>query len=155
MKNIKQFINDSFENKESFIGHNPMASYVMMTIFIVTFCIIITGAFTFGIQEGKGIFSALNHTFLKDLELFEELHEFFANLLYGLIVLHLIGIAVDKILHKETQTLNSIFTGYKNTQEKITIKLTIFQKIFFLIMALLILLFIVYNIYNPSNILLH
>lgn len=152
--NVKLFINTIFGEKQPYIGHNPLASYVMISILICTFFIIITGILTFGIQESKGIFSNLSHTFLKDLELFEELHEFFANFLYLLIAAHLMGICVDRVLHKEEQTLNSIFNGFKKTQEKIFIHLTIFQKIFTLLMFIFFIFFLLLNLYNPANILI-
>ena len=153
--NVKLFINNMFEEKQKFIGHNPLASYVMITILVCTFFIIITGSLTFGIQESKGIFSYLSNSFLKDLELFEELHEFFANFLYLLIASHLIGISIDRVLHKKEETLISIYTGYKKTQEKITIKLNFFQKLFSFLMLLLFIIFLFFNIFDSSNFLIN
>ena len=95
INNVKNFIKNIFSQKQNYIGHNPLASYLMIAILVCTFFIIITGILTFGIQESKGIFSHLNHTFLKDLELFEELHEFFANFLYLLVASHLFGLIVE------------------------------------------------------------
>jgi Ni,Fe-hydrogenase I cytochrome b subunit len=142
-----------FEKEQKYIGHNPPASYVMLAILLFTFIIIITGALTYGIQEDKGIFATLSTTSLKNLELFESLHELFATILYFLIGAHLLGILTDKLLHKEHETLNSIINGYKNTKEENNIKLTLFQKIFSILCLFIFLLFLAYNIYNPSNIL--
>lgn len=142
-----------FESEQKHIGHNPPASYVMLAILIFTFFIIITGALTYGIQEDKGIFTSLSTTSLKELELFESMHELFATILYFLIGAHLLGILTDKLLHQEHDTLNSIVNGYKNTKEENSIKLTTFQKIFASFSLLIFILFLSYNIYNPSNLL--
>ncbi len=150
---VKDFMLNIFETEQKYIGHNPPASYVMLAILLFTFIIIITGALTYGIQEDKGIFAALGTTSLKDLELFESLHELFATILYFLIGAHLLGILTDKLLHKENDTQNSIVNGYKSTKEENNIKLTLFQKIFASFCLIIFLIFLAYNIYNPLNIL--
>jgi len=96
-----------------YTGHNPAASFVMMGIILVTLLIVFSGILTYGIQEGRGLFSWLNSTFFKEMELFEEIHEFFSTLLLLLIAAHLNGVTVDHILHRESATLYSIFSGYK------------------------------------------
>jgi len=94
-------------------GHNPAASFVMLGIILVILLSVLSGVFTYGIQEGRGLFSWLNSTFFKEMELFEEIHEFFSTLLLLLITAHLGGVAADRIMHKESGTLYSIFGGYK------------------------------------------
>lgn len=149
---VKEFMLNIFNHEQKYIGHNPAASYVMMGMFIVVFIVIATGALTFGIQEGKGIFSFLNDSFLKN-GTFEELHEILANLLILLIVAHLGGILTDKLLHGKQETLQSIFTGYKVTQEKSSITLTLFQKFIAFIFLVALLGFLVFNFIQPKNIL--
>ena len=43
--------------KTKYIGHNPLASYVMIAMLIVTFIVIVTGVLAYGIQDGKGLAS--------------------------------------------------------------------------------------------------
>lgn len=128
MGNIKNYLYNFFKSDQEYIGHNPPASYVMIAILLVVFLIILTGALTFGIEEGKGVFSFLNSSFFKKVNFFEDLHEILANTLLALIGVHITGVIVDKIFHSKHKTLNSIFTGYKMTDEKNSIKLTLFQK---------------------------
>ncbi|MDY0326753.1 MAG: cytochrome b/b6 domain-containing protein [Arcobacteraceae bacterium] len=154
MNNVKEFMFNIFNSEQKYIGHNPPASYVMITMFVVIFLVIITGALTFGIQEGKGIFSFLNDSFFRKMELFEDLHEFFANFLVVLIVAHIIGVLTDKLVHGKHQTLNSIFTGYKQTLEENSIKLTIFHKLIAFIFLLAFIAFLVFNLMQPKNILI-
>ena len=51
-KNIKEFLNHIFEEKQKFLGHNPLASYVMISMLVVAILAVLTGALAFGIQEG-------------------------------------------------------------------------------------------------------
>ncbi|XPV82638.1 MAG: cytochrome b/b6 domain-containing protein [Halarcobacter sp.] len=143
---------DIFNPKQKYIGHNPPASYVMIGMFVVIFFVIITGALTFGIQEGKGIFSFLNDSFFKKMELFEELHEILANLVIVLIVAHIGGVLTDKLLHSKHETLNSIVTGYKKTSDQVSISLTFFQKLIALFFFLLLIGFLVFNLTEPKNV---
>lgn len=152
-KEIKQYSKNIFSKESKYIGHNPAASYVMIAMLVCTFFIIVTGVLTYGIQEGKGILGFLNETYFKNMKSMDNIHEFFANFFIFLIVLHLAGIVVDKFLHKEVETLKSIFTGFKNTKENNSIKLNIFQKLFVTIMFIFLVAFLVFNLLNPKNIL--
>lgn len=151
--NIKDFLNHIFEEKLKYVGHNPLASYVMISMFVVAILAVITGVLAFGIQEGKGILSFLNSSFFKEMELFGGIHEFFSGLFIALIVAHVVGVFVDRVLHKKQETLNSIVTGYKITSENESIKLNIYQKMFSLLMFIFFIGFIIFNIYKPNNIL--
>ena len=153
-KNIKEFLNHIFEEKQKFLGHNPLASYVMISMLVVAILAVLTGALAFGIQEGKGIFSFLNNSFFKNMKLFKEIHEIFANLFIALIVAHIIGVLIDRLLHKKQETLNSIVSGYKVTDENESIKLNIYQKMFSLLMFIFFIGFLAFNLYNPKNILI-
>jgi cytochrome b len=152
-KNIKEFLNHIFEEKTKYAGHNPLASYVIISMLLVAFLAVISGSLAFGIQEGKGIFSFLNTPLFKEMDFFGEIHEFFSTLFIALIVAHILGIFVDRLLHKKQETLNSIITGYKITQEDESIKLNIYQKIFSLVIFIFFVGFLVFNFYNPKNIL--
>ena len=149
----KEFLENIFEEKQKYIGHNPLASYVMFSMLIVAFLTIITGVLAFGIQEGKGILSSLNNPYFKEMELFKGIHELLSSLFIALIVAHISGVLVDRLLHKKHETLNSIITGYKVTQENESIKLNIYQKIFSFIMFIFFIAFLIFNIYKPNNIL--
>lgn len=151
LRDVKEFALNIFSSKQKYIGHNPIASYVMIGIFVVVFLTIITGILAFGVQEAKGLFSSLNSTFFKKMELFEEVHEFFSNLLIVLIAAHLLGVFSDRVLHPAHKTLSSIFNGLKSTKEDFSIKLNIFQKLFALIFLALFIAFFVFNISTKNN----
>ena len=66
----KEFLKNIFDDKQKYIGHNPLASYVMIAMLIVTFIVIVTGILAYGIQEGKGLASFLNDSFFYKYETF-------------------------------------------------------------------------------------
>ncbi len=152
-KQAKEFLPELLTDKSKYVGHNPIASYVMIGMLVTVFLIIVTGVLTYGIQEGKGIASSLNSTYFKEMELFEELHEFFTGILLALIAAHLGGVLVDKLLHGKNKTLNSIANGHKMTDEKEIVSLNIYQKTFALIMAVLFVSFLIFNLSTPKNVL--
>jgi len=149
----KEFITNILDTKQKYIGHNPAASFVMIGMLITILLTIVTGALAFGIQEGKGVFSFLNDSFFRQMEVFEEIHEALTGLLLALIALHLLGVLSDKLLHPKHGTLFSIFNGYKNTKDDVSIRLNLFQKFIALLFLVLFLGFLVFNLIQPKNIL--
>lgn len=151
-KSAVDFFNNLFEENQKYVGHNPLASYVMMSMFIVVFLIIISGGLTYGIQEEKGIFSNFSSYFGKT-KTFEEIHKVLANILIALIVTHLSGIAFDRFFHKKHEALKSIVTGYKMTHKNESIKkLTFQQKAISILMLGFFIFFLIFNLYKPDNI---
>ncbi len=125
---LKEYIFSVFNHKNEYIGHNPAAGYTMVGMIIVLLLLVITGFLAYGIQENRGVFSFLHNSFFKDMELFEELHEFLGTALWVLIGLHVSGVLLDRLLHAKQETLKSIVNGYKNIQGE-SVKLSFFQTI--------------------------
>lgn len=146
IKRVKDFAKNIFTEKENFLGHNPLASYVMLCILIIAPVIIFTGTLTLGAEESQGIFASL-----EKIKIFKKIHEFFANFLYFFLVLHLFGIFIDRLLHKKHNTLNSIFSGYKNTETDESIKINIFQKLLAIFFLFTFLIFAGYLIFDTTN----
>lgn len=147
------FLKNPFTKKE-YIGHNPVASIVMIIIYVVVFFTIISGILTYGIQDGRGILSFLNNSLFNDMELFEEIHELFSNFLLLLIGIHLSGIFIDRIKEKNKRTLNSIIDGYKITKEDESISLNYLQKIFFMVFIVIFIGFIFFAISSKNSVLI-
>ncbi len=101
---------------KSFTGHNPAASYAVVGILGVMLLLLVSGMLTYGIQENRGLFAFLHGSFFRDMELFEALHEFLGGILLVLVAAHVGGVILDRILHAEHKTLNSIFDGYKHAE---------------------------------------
>ncbi len=126
-REIVEFLTDIFSGKKVYVGHNPAASLVMLSIVAVLFFAAFSGVLTYGIQEGRGILAFLHSDYFKKMEVFEEIHEFFASLLLFLIFVHIAGVVTDSLLHGKNGALKSIFNGYKNVEGE-SVKLNAFQK---------------------------
>ena len=140
IKNAIEFSKNVFTHiNKKYLGHNPAASIVLFIMLFIIIIAVITGVLALGEQEAKGFFSNLSNTSLKSMELFEGLHEFFADFMLVFIFMHVVGVLTDRLLHKEDGTAKSILTGYKNIQgqnSKINIFQTIISIIFFVLMIL-------------------
>ena len=99
IQNVKDFIINIFDSNQKYIGHNPLASYAMFGMLIVTFLTVMTGILAFGVQEGKGVLSFLNSPYFKDMKLFKDIHEFLSSVLIALIIAHILGVLSDRVLH--------------------------------------------------------
>ena len=130
----------NFSNTKVYISHNPLASFVILAIIINLFLVVVSGITVYGIQEGRGVLSFLNDTMFKEMKFFKDIHELLSNLLLGLIFIHISGVFVDRLLHKENKTLISIFNGYKNVNAKSAIlnNTQKFISIFLLCLAIII-----------------
>ena len=129
---LKEYLLTLFSPRRAYIGHNPAASYAMVGIIAVTLLLAVTGLLAYGIQENRGLFAFLHHSFFREMELFEELHEALSTLFYLLIGAHVGGVLLDRLLHAEQGTLGSIVSGYKNLEGP-GVSLTLFQKLFALV----------------------
>ena len=94
-------------------SHNKIASIVMGLILIDILLICITGLFSYFYNIS------------------EDIHEFFANSLYFLIALHLLGVSKEFLINKTN--VFSIFNGYKKGEFE-SIKLNSFQKLISIIL---------------------
>ena len=156
IKDLISYIFNIFTNKKEYIGHNPAASWAIVAMIILGLFSVISGMLVYGTQEGMGIFSFLNNSLFKDMELFEEIHELLANNFMVVVFIHITGVMVDKLIHK-TDTLNSILNGCKTIENKDNnsdLKLNLFQKLFGFIWISSSILFLVYLLNSPTNILI-
>ena len=135
IKEALEFVLTIFNPKKVYTGHNPAASFVMLGIIVTVLLTVVSGVLTYGVQEGRGVLSFLNSSLFKEMEIFEEIHEFFSNILLFLIAIHLIGAITDRVLHGKIDTVGSMITGYKNIESK-PASLNLFQKIFASVMLL-------------------
>jgi hypothetical protein len=111
--------------KLKYPGHNPAASLIMISILIIILLVVFSGLANLA-SEGQGLLTFLNLP--KESEFFEEAHEVMVNILIALVIIHLLGIAVDTIFNVETGTLASILTGYKKLNAE-RVRLNAFQKV--------------------------
>lgn len=128
---LKSYLLSPFFHIKEYIGHNPASSYAIVLMILFSFLAVISGMLAYGIEENHGIFSFLHNDYFRQMELFEELHELFANSLIAVIVIHVIGALVDRFI-KKGDGIDSMISGYKSLSTKIDIKVNIFHKLFIL-----------------------
>lgn len=128
MSGIKEYLLGIFNPSRVYVGHNPAASYVMIAMLVTVGLAIVSGFLAYGIQENRGILAFLHTEVFREMDLFEEIHEFFVNVLWVLIAAHVSGVLVDRFLHSSDGTLTSIIDGHKNMEGDSAV-LSLVQKI--------------------------
>ncbi len=102
------------KNKESYIGHNPLASLVMACMLMTISILFLSGLLLESFLEFQGLFVSLALEVSKETTAFiKNVHAYSFNLLLLFIALHLAGLGLS---YKEDKTkhIQSIFTGRKN-----------------------------------------
>ena len=152
IKDLIEYMTNVLGEKKDYVGHNPASSWAIIAMIILALLAVVSGTLVYGTQEGMGVLASLNSTMFKDMELFEEVHEFFANAFMAVAFVHIAGVLLDKIVHK-SQAVSSMVDGYKSSDEE-GVVLTFFQKLFGLVWIASSVIFLVYMLSIPSNILL-
>ena len=82
---------------QHYVGHNPAGSWVIYGLLLLGVLSGVTGYATYNELGG---------------EAFEELHEAFASAMLALVTLHVVGVIVSSLLHREN-LVGSMLSGYK------------------------------------------
>lgn len=133
LKKLKAFYTNIREAKKHYPGHNPAASWIMAGIIAAGIFVTISGMLILA-SKGQGFFASFNIS--GNPHSYEEMHEVGVNILLVLVVIHLLGLLIDKIFNSDYGTLLSMFTGKKNL-EGVNVRLTTFQQSFSWILMLL------------------
>lgn len=111
MKEVAQF------RAKRYLGHNPAGGAMVIALLISLSITLLFGLLTYGAAEFSGPLAGLAGGVSESLaNVFEELHEFFANFTVFLVVLHVIGVAIASFQHKEN-LVKSMVTGYKQIKQ--------------------------------------
>jgi len=98
-----------------YIGHNPAGGLMIIVMLVSLLITTISGIAVYGAGENAGPMAAWfagNAEAWEDI--LEELHEFFANFTLFLVVIHLGGVVVESVLHKEN-LVSAMFNGLKRS----------------------------------------
>ena len=115
-------------NPKHYLGHNPLGGWMVLALLISIIAICWTGLEAYA-AEGKGpLASSINviiPTALADEdgnhnggkkngkeEFWQDIHEFFSNFTLFLIFLHITGVVVGSVIHKE-KLVPAMITGFK------------------------------------------
>ena len=119
-----------------YLGHNPLGGLMVMALLLTLMLTVVSGLKVYG-AEGYGPLAksdtsyfissanASNPEGMKDEdhedsdaeEFWEEIHEFFANLMIFLIVFHILGVIISSKVENEN-LIKAMITGYKKNSDK-------------------------------------
>jgi cytochrome b len=101
-----------------YIGHNPAGGWMIVVMLISLIATGVTGLFLYGAGEHGGplavAFAANSDYWEKPLE---EVHEFLANFTMFLVVIHLGGVLLESLIHREN-LVAAMISGEKAKREK-------------------------------------
>ena len=99
-----------------YIGHNPAGGAMVVALLLSLLMTVLTGISVYGAEEMAGPFADLFANAPKFVgDVFEELHEFFANFTLFLVVFHLLGVLLAGLQHGEN-LVRAMINGRKNAE---------------------------------------
>jgi len=98
-----------------YLGHNPAGAAMIMLLLFSLLMTSITGFAVYGADQGAGPLANIIGSSNK--ELWEEVHEFFANFTLLLVFAHILGVAVESFIHRENLA-KAMWHGFKKPEEK-------------------------------------
>ena len=118
LSSIRKFISDTllFRAKR-YIGHNPAGGAMIFLLLISLLLTVFSGLGVYG-AEGEGPLAFMLAGSSETIEdVFEEIHEFFANFTLLLVFIHVGGVVMESFIHREN-LVTSMVHGYKRAGEK-------------------------------------
>lgn len=110
---IKQYLKQLMALRpRRYIGHNPAGGAMIVVMLVALLLTAFTGLVTYAVEEGAGPLSAWISKGAMGGEAMEEVHEFFANFTLFLVFLHIGGVLLESLLHREN-LIKAMFTGKK------------------------------------------
>lgn len=113
-KTVIQFLKDTaiFKAKH-YLGHNPAGGAMVILLIISLLITSFTGLVVYGAEEHAG---PIAYWFTSSYSAWgkaaEEVHEFFANFTLLLVLVHVLGVIVESLIHKEN-LVSAMITGFK------------------------------------------
>jgi cytochrome b len=99
-----------------YIGHNPAGGMMVVALLLSISMALFSGMLTYGATEFAGPLAGwVGGVSDNRADMFEEVHEFFANFTVLLVVLHVAGVVVASLQHREN-LVRSMIDGYKQDE---------------------------------------
>ena len=109
---IAGYFRDSLSGKGSrYMGHNPAGGAMVIVLLACLAATVISGIGLYAIEDGAGPLSGWLAQGRHE-DLWEEIHEVFANLSLVLIFVHVAGVAYSSFVHREN-LIRAMITGHK------------------------------------------
>ena len=101
------------------LGHNPAGAAMIVLLIISLFMTAITGIVVYAADQNLGPLAGIVGS--SHEKLWEEIHEFAANLTLLLVVIHVAGVAVESVIHREN-LVKAMWNGYKKSDKAVVDK---------------------------------
>ncbi|MBK1650410.1 cytochrome b/b6 domain-containing protein [Rhabdochromatium marinum] len=99
-----------------YLGHNPAGGAMIVLLLISVAATGISGLALYGAEEFAGPLAGMMRGLPPVLgDVLEESHEVFAYVTLGLILIHVVGVLVSSLLHREN-LIGSMISGYKRAE---------------------------------------
>ncbi len=100
-----------------YIGHNPAGGLMIVLLLLSLIVTTVTGMALYGVEEQAGPLAGwMAGAGEASEDVLEELHEFFANATLFLVVIHVLGVIVESLVHREN-LVRAMFTGRKTSSQ--------------------------------------
>jgi len=83
---------------QRYLGHNPAGAAMIVLLLVSLLATVITGFAVYGADQAAGPLATIGSA---NEKMWEEVHEFFATFTLVLVVVHVIGVAVESYIHRE------------------------------------------------------
>ncbi|MEI6270054.1 MAG: cytochrome b/b6 domain-containing protein [Methylococcaceae bacterium] len=103
----------TFKSKR-YVGHNPAGAAMIVLLLLTLLMTVITGFAVYGADKAAGPLAFIGSS---NEKMWEEVHEFFANVTVILVIAHIIGVAIESFIHRENLA-KSMWHGFKKPEEK-------------------------------------
>lgn len=112
---VRGFLRDTLARRaRRYLGHNPAGGVMIILMLLALVITCVSGIAYLGAEDGAGPLAMLAGASKDTQEMLEEVHEFFANLMVLLVVVHIIGVIVESRLHHEN-LVKAMFNGRKRS----------------------------------------
>ncbi len=116
---IVQFLKDTMQLRaRRYLGHNPAGGAMVFLLMFSLLMVTVSGVLLLGAEEQAG---PLAHWFTQSESFWagalEEVHEFFANFTLFLVFIHVAGVVVESLIHKEN-LVSAMVSGFKMKDSK-------------------------------------
>lgn len=95
-------------NAKRYLGHNPAGALMVVLLLLCLLGTTVSGLAVYG-SEGYGLLKFIDNRYEYRLE---KIHELFANLTLVLVGVHIVGVIVESVIHRES-LVKAMFHGKK------------------------------------------
>lgn len=115
---VKAFLKDTAQLRaKRYTGHNPAGGMMVVLMLIGLLMVSVSGVAVYAAEESAGPLAMLAQSLHPYEGMLEEAHEFFANFMVLLIVIHVIGVLVESFIHREN-LVRAMWNGRKRADSE-------------------------------------